>query len=36
MRLTFLAINEYEMILDLAMPGKDFASCQRMVMSKVD
>ncbi len=35
MRLTFVADDEYEMILDLAAPGKDFAPCQRMRMKRV-
>lgn len=35
MSLTFVAEGEYEMVLDLAGPGKDFASCQQMVMKKV-
>ena len=35
MRLTFHSATEYEMVLDLAAPGKEFVACQRMVMKKV-
>jgi hypothetical protein len=34
MRLEFLSDTEYEMVLDLAMPDGDFATCQRMRMKK--
>ena len=35
MRLVFLSATEYRMELDLAAPGKDFSTCQRMQMKKV-
>jgi hypothetical protein len=35
MRLRFVADDAYEMILDLAVPGKDFAPCQQMRMKRV-
>lgn len=34
MRLEFISDTEYEMVLDLAMPGKEFAACQWMRMKK--
>jgi hypothetical protein len=34
MRLTFLSADEYEMVLDLANPGKDFVACQQMRLKK--
>jgi len=36
MRLEMLSDSEYEMVLDLAMPGKDFSACQTMRMKRVD
>lgn len=36
MQLKFLSDTEYEMVLDLATPGKDFSPCQRMRMKKAD
>ncbi len=36
MRLTFLSANEYEMVLELAGPGKDFSPCQTMRMKRQD
>jgi hypothetical protein len=36
MRLRFLSADEYEMELDLAAPGKDFATCQSMRMKKAE
>jgi hypothetical protein len=35
MRLTFNGADEYEMTLDLAMPGNEFKPCQRMLMRRV-
>lgn len=34
MRLTFSGEDRYEMVLDLAAPGKEFAACQTMQMTK--
>jgi hypothetical protein len=36
MELRFIAADEYDMVLDLAAPGKDFVSCQRMHMKKAE
>jgi hypothetical protein len=35
MQLRFLSEDEYEMVLDLAAPGKDFAACQEMRLKRV-
>lgn len=35
MRLDFAGDDEYEMVLDLAFPGKEFAACQEMRMRRV-
>lgn len=34
MKLDFKGGNEYEMVLDLAPPGKDYTACQRMNMNR--
>ena len=34
MKLTFKGNDAYEMVLDLAFPGKDFKACQRMEMAR--
>ena len=34
LRLRFVSGDEYEMALDLAFPGKDFAACQEMIMGR--
>jgi len=36
MRLTFVNHDEYTMVLELAAPGKDFAACQRMHLTRVE
>jgi hypothetical protein len=35
MRLSFTGNDEYEMVLELAGPEKDFSPCQRMLMNRV-
>ena len=35
LRLTFIADDEYDMVLDLASPGEDFVACQQMHLKKV-
>jgi hypothetical protein len=35
MRLSFTGEDEYDMVLELAGPGKEFSPCQRMHMKKV-
>lgn len=36
MRLRFLSETEYEMVLNLATPGKEFSPCQHMRLKRVD
>jgi len=35
MRLRFVGEDEYEMVLDLASPGREFTACQQMRMRKL-